>query len=137
MVRSIMLPIDLAHTDALKDAVGIAVGMAKSSDATLTMVGVTGSGPSDTARNPEEFDAVLAKFADDISAENAIQIKTKSLVSVDEAVELGDKLVTASQDLNVDLIVMASHVPGFIEHIIASNAGYVASHAKCSVYVVR
>jgi hypothetical protein len=32
---------------------------------------------------------------------------------------------------------MASHVPGLPEHIFASNAGAVASHAGMSVFVVR
>jgi nucleotide-binding universal stress UspA family protein len=32
---------------------------------------------------------------------------------------------------------MTSHVPGVIEHVFSSNAGYVASHAKCSVVVLR
>lgn len=53
------------------------------------------------------------------------------------AADLGNVLIKAAEDLGVELIVMTSHVPGFIEHIFASNAGYVASHAKCSVYVVR
>ena len=39
--------------------------------------------------------------------------------------------------LRIDLIVMASHVPGVAEYVFASNAGYLASHADLSVLVVR
>jgi len=43
----------------------------------------------------------------------------------------------AAKEAGCDLVVMASHVPGFREHILSSNAGYVASHAPISVFVVR
>lgn len=59
------------------------------------------------------------------------------MIDNDVAVDLGNVLIKAAEDMGVDLIVMASHIPGLLEHIFASNAGYVASHAKCSVYVVR
>ena len=39
--------------------------------------------------------------------------------------------------LGVDLVVMASHVPGFREYIFHSNAGFLASHTDLSVFVVR
>jgi len=32
---------------------------------------------------------------------------------------------------------MASHEPGFFEHIFSSHGGYIAQHAKVSVLVVR
>lgn len=135
--QSIVLPIDLAHTGALTKAIDISADIAKSNGAKLTMVGVTSSAPTEASRNPKEFNIKLAAFAEEIAAQHDIKVETLSLVSVDVPVELGGALLKAAEDLSCDLIVMASHIPGIIEHVFASNAGYVASHAHCSVYVVR
>ncbi len=137
MLKSIMLPVDLAHEEMLTDAVDAAVAMAKLKKANLTVVGVTSSAPTDVAHNPKEFEAKLKAFAEKIEKESHIVVRTQSLVDVDVSADLGSVLIKAAEDIGTDLIVMASHVPGFMEHIFASNAGYVASHAKCSVYVVR
>jgi hypothetical protein len=34
-------------------------------------------------------------------------------------------------------VVMASHVPGMLEHVWSSHAGRLASHASASVFIVR
>ena len=39
--------------------------------------------------------------------------------------------------VGADLVIMASHVPGMLEHIFSSHGGYIAQHAKVSVFVVR
>lgn len=137
MVSSIMVPVDLGHTDALQAAVAVAGSLAKHADATVTLVGVTGTGATEVAHNPKEFEAKLTAYGDEVSAQIGVPVETRAMVDTDVAVDLGNVLIQAAQDMGCDLIVMASHVPGFLEHIIASNAGYVASHAKCSVYVVR
>jgi len=137
MVNSIMVPVDLAHKDALDAAVSAAGHLAKPDQAKITLVGVTGSATTEAAHNPKEFREKLAAYAKEVSERLGCPVETRSLVDNDVAVDLGDVLIRASEDVGADLIVMASHVPGFIEHIFASNAGYVASHAKCSVYVVR
>lgn len=137
MVESIMVPVDLAHKDALRAAVSEAADLAKANSAKLTLVGVTGSGPSEAAHNPKEFEEKLTAFSNEIADRVGISVGSKSLVDVDVAADLGEVLINAASDMGADLIVMASHVPGFMEHFFASNAGYVASHAKCSVYVVR
>jgi nucleotide-binding universal stress UspA family protein len=43
----------------------------------------------------------------------------------------------AIDKIGADLVVMASHKPGFLEHIFSSHGGYIAQHATCSVFVVR
>ncbi len=137
MVQSIMVPVDLAHKEQLAAAVAIAVQLAKADLAKLTLAGVTSSAPSEAAHNPAEYAEKLAAYAAEISDRAGIPVAAKPLVDVDVAADLGGLLIKAAGDMGADLIVMASHVPGFMEHIFASNAGYVASHAKCSVYVVR
>jgi len=137
MPKSIMAPIDLAHTETLGGAVAEAAQLAKMSEATLTLVGVKGSAASEAAHNPAEFEEKLAAYAGEVAERFGLNVEHQMLMSHDVAVDLGPVLIDASAKMGADLIVMASHSPGLLEHVFASNAGYVASHAKCSVYVVR
>ena len=137
MLKSIMLPVDLAHEDMLNKSLDAAVSLAKLNKANLTLVGVTSSAPTDVAHNPEEFGDKLKAFGNQVAERGNVSVKTLSLVDVDVTADLGSVLIKAAEDMGADLIVMASHIPSFMEHIFASNAGYVANHAKCSVYVVR
>ncbi len=137
MIKKIMVPVDLAHKDDLKNAISQAGQISKLNSATIHLVGVTSSAPTEIAKNPETYDEKLRAFAKEVADQTGCPVETLSLVDVDVSADLGHILVDKSDELKMDLIVMASHVPGLLEHIIASNAGYVASHAKCSVYVVR
>ena len=47
------------------------------------------------------------------------------------------RLVELADRVDADLIVMASHIPGLADYVFSSNAGYLASHSKLSVFVVR
>ncbi|WFE88169.1 universal stress protein [Roseibium porphyridii] len=138
MAQSILIPVDLAHKDALSKAVSVAGDLAKLGDgAKLTLIGVTSSAVTEAAHNPVEFKKNLEAYAREVSQDIGHPVETRSMIDNDVAVDLGNVLIKAAEDMGVDLIVMASHIPGLLEHIFASNAGYVASHAKCSVYVVR
>lgn len=137
MVQSIMVPVDLAHKGTLGKALTEAIKLARADGAGITLVGVTESAPSEAARSPAEFAEKFEVFAREVSAEAGFAVEAKPLVDVDVAADLGRVLISTAGEIGADLIVMASHVPGFLEHVFASNAGYVASHAKCSVYVVR
>ena len=137
MPRSIMAPIDLAHVTELETAVAEAAKLAKMGDARITLVGVTGSAATAAAHNPAEFEQKLATYADEVANRYGVNVEHLSIIDNDVAADLGDVLIDAAARISADLIVMASHIPGMLEHVFASNAGYVASHAKCSVYIVR
>lgn len=137
MTKSILFPVDLAHTDQLDTALAALQAVATPDDAKVTLVGVTLSAPTEVAHNPSEFGEKLTAYGSVVADRIGRPVATHTLVDVDVSADLGRVLIKAAEDLGADLIVMASHVPGLMEHIISSNAGYVASHAKCSVYVVR
>ena len=71
------------------------------------------------------------------AAKLGVGFEAHTETSHDPTIDLDDVLEKASEKLGADLIVMASHVPGFAERIFASNAGYLASHSHASVFVVR
>jgi nucleotide-binding universal stress UspA family protein len=137
MYSSIMIPVNLAKTNETAKAISVAADLAKLYSAKAYIVGVGQTAPSKTAHNPKEFSEKLNAFAAEQSEAQGVEFTPHSELSHDPAVDLDDILLRAAKTLDVDLAVMASHIPGYAEHFFASNAGYLASHASISVFVVR
>ena len=137
MYSTIMVPVDLAHSEKLEKALSTAADLARHYDASLILVGVTMSAPSAVAHDPAEFARKLDEFAVAQAARYGVEIGAKSMLSHDPAIDLDDALERAGAELDADLVVMGSHVPGIAEHVFSSNAGYLAEHSKLSVFIVR
>jgi nucleotide-binding universal stress UspA family protein len=137
MYKSIMIPVDLAHPDELEKALTTGADLAKHYRAELHAVSVTHAAPGVVAHNPSEYARKLEAFAADQTRKYGVEFRAKMMVSHDPTVDLDDTLERAASEIGADLVVMASHVPGFWDHIFASRAGYLASHTKLSVFVVR
>nr|WP_067298243.1 universal stress protein [Marinobacterium profundum] len=138
MYSHIMVPVDLAHAEQLQKALQTAADLAKLYQASVCYVGVSASAPSSVAHTPEEFAAKMEKFSQAQAAKYQLpNVSSAAYISHDPTADLDDTLMRASKDAGADLVVMASHVPGLLEHVFASNAGYFASFSKISVLVVR
>jgi nucleotide-binding universal stress UspA family protein len=137
MYKKIMVPLDLAHIERLDKALTTATDLAKHYDIPVCFVGVTAETPTEVAHTPKEFGEKLEAFGATQSTKHSLNIDTAAYSSHDPAVDLDKTLVKAAKENGADPIVMASHVPGLPEHVFASNAGAVASHAEVSVFVVR
>lgn len=137
MFSKIVIPVDLQHTEQVDKALQVAADYATRFGAEVHMVGVTMSSPTEIARTPEIFSSKLAAFAEDQGQRLGVSIVPHAEISHDMRIDLDQKLQEVAAKIGADLIVMASHVPGFAEHIFASNAGYLAAHASMSVFVVR
>ncbi|MGF1609443.1 MAG: universal stress protein [Kiloniellales bacterium] len=137
MYKKIMVPVDLAHIEKLHKAINTSTDLAKHYGIPICFVGVTAETPTEVAHNPKEFGERLERFGAKQSERHGLQIDTAAYPSHDPAIDLDETLIKAAQENGADLIVMASHVPGVPEHIFASNAGAVASHAGVSVFVIR
>ena len=137
MFKKIMVPVDLAHAGQLERALACAAHMAKYYRLPVTYVGVTSSAPSAQARNPEEFDKKLMDFVAGQVEKYGVDADAYTSIAHDPTTEVDDALLRAVEETDSDLVVMASHVPGAIEYIWPSNGGKIASHAKCSVMLVR
>ena len=137
MYKTILVPVDLEHADRLEKALTTAADLAKHYNADLYVVGVSSAAPGRVAHNPSEYAEKLAAFAGAETAKHGVPVKAKSMISHDPAVDLGDTLKRAASDVDADLVVMASHVPGFLDHIFSSRAGYLATHTSLSVFIVR
>ena len=137
MYERILVPVDLAHADKLGKALAIATDLARHYRASICCVGVTGEAPTHAAHDPEEFAEKLDSFAAEQSRKRGFEFEPIMMVRPDPLRGLADALDDAIKEQEADLVVMASHVPTFMDHIISSNAGYLASHTSTSVFIVR
>ena len=137
MYTNIMVPIDLAHESTVEKAINVAADLGKLYEASITLVGVTTSQPGSVAHNEQEFAEKLAEFAQSKSAAYGHDMGHKAVHSNDPVVDLDDALADTCEEMGVDLVVMASHVPGFMDHLFKSNASRLVTHTSISVFVIR
>lgn len=138
MYTRILVPVDLDNEDKLSKALDLAGETAKEHDAEVVYVDVVDAVPTTSARSERDRAADrLATFASDQGKRHGVSARGTTTLRSDLHLNVGSDIVKAAKEAECDLIVMASHVPGFTDHIFSSNAGYVASHAPMSVYVVR
>jgi nucleotide-binding universal stress UspA family protein len=137
MYKHILVPVDLVHVDALEKAIATAARLAQLFDASVTFVGVTAATPTPVAHNPHEFQQKLEAFAAGKADTYGIRAAGKGYTAHDPAVQIDDTLLQAVDDLGVDLIVMASHVPNVVDAILPSHGGTLATHAAVSIFIVR
>ena len=137
MFKKIMTPVDLGHKDQLKKSLAVTAEVAKQFGAEVVYVGATTPTPSSTAHNPSEYQEKLSAFAAEQAEAHGINATGDMVIAHDPSADIDDVLLKAVEDEGVDLIVMQSHMPSFLDYIWPSNGGKVAEHAKCSVFVVR
>jgi len=136
MYKDIMVAVDLKHLDTLEKSLQVAGDLAKHYDAVVHYVSVGASYPT-LGHKPHEFAGKLQAFAEGEAEKFGVTAKSHPISSIDPTVELDSMLIKAIDDTDSDLVIMGSHRPGLAEYFFASNAGYVASHARASVMVVR
>ncbi len=133
----IMIPVDLVHKDKQQKALAVAGELAKLHGAKVHVVSVGGDLPGSLGHNPKEFGDLLDVFAAGLRDEYGADVEAYPITANDPSVDTTRKLMQAIEDIGADLVIMASHQPGVMEHIFSSHGGYIAQHAKCSVFVVR
>ncbi len=121
MYKKIMVPADLA----------------KLYEAEVHYVAVTTTAPSELGRNPDAFAQKLDDFVSGQIDTYGIKGQAHPITSEDPTADMDVMLRSAGEDIGADLIVMASHVPGFRENLFHHHGNYVATHAHMSVLLVR
>ncbi|MCA0960887.1 universal stress protein [Salipiger bermudensis] len=137
MFERIMVPVDLTHAERLEKALQCAADLGAHYNATVIYVGVTTEQPSAIAHTPEEYGEKLVAFANEQATKRGISTDAKAYASHDPSVDLDPTLLRAVDEVNADLVVMASHIPNVADHWWPANGGSVATKAKISVMLVR
>ena len=138
MYSKILVPVDLDNVEKLSKALNLAGQTAQANHAEVVYVDVVDAVPTMSARTEGDRMAVRLKdFVADQAKQYHIKAHDHVALRGDLHLNVGADIINAAKEADCDLIVMASHMPGLKDHIFSSNAGYVASHAPMSVYVVR
>jgi nucleotide-binding universal stress UspA family protein len=137
MYSMIAVPVDLEHLEHLGKALRTAADLAKHYGAKVCYVGATTETPGPLGHTPDEYREKLDAFAKAESAQHGIDARARTIVCLDPTIDMDRHLVEAFEAEKADLIVMASHIPGFKDHFISSNAAWIAGHVDLSVFIVR
>ncbi|KJS09434.1 MAG: universal stress protein UspA [Gammaproteobacteria bacterium BRH_c0] len=137
MFKKIMVPVDLAHLDALEKSLTVAADLARHYGAALCYVSVTSSQPGTVARTPEEYEQKLHAFAQSHAPDSANPPTVRVYNSPDPIADMEDTLEQAIIDLGADLVVMATHLPKHLDAIMPANGSKVAAHTRASILLVR
>lgn len=137
MYKRIMIPIDLAHAEALERSCAVAGELASRFEAKLVYVGVTAATPGELGHNPAEFSEKLAAFAKTHASKNGVSADIHTVISNDPAAQMNSALLKAVKETEADLVVMQSHKPGLADYIFEGHGPYIAQHAATSVMLVR
>ncbi|MCA0872309.1 universal stress protein [Seohaeicola saemankumensis] len=137
MFTKIMTPVDLLHIGDLGKGLQCGADLARLYDASVVYVGITSTAPSAAAHNPAEYAAKLADFAAAQADRHGIRTEAHAAISHDPTTDLDDALLGAVTDTGADLVVMTSHLPNLTDYLWPSNGGKIATHAACTVMVVR
>lgn len=137
MFRKIMVPVDLAHKQAISPALSAAADLARHYGSEVCYVGVTATTPGTVARTPEEYAQKLQAFAEEQKREHGQPVSSHCVTSPDPVADLDDTLIHAIDDLGADLVVMATHLPRHLDAVMPSHGGKIASHTEVSVFLVR
>jgi len=137
MYTHILVPVDMAHSDDLKKAVQTAADLAKLYDAKVTLVSVVGGLQAKVSNSSGKYSLKLAEFSQGVSELHGVDFESMVYEVPDPSVQVDGTLLKVVEQVGADLIVMASHQPGWAEYLVNSHGGRVASHARISVFVVR
>ncbi|MCF3935616.1 universal stress protein [Acuticoccus sp. M5D2P5] len=137
LYKKIVVPVDLEHIDKLSKALDVAANLGKLFEAELIYVGVTPTVPTTVAHNPDEYVAKLKAFTTSESGRRGHPATSKAFTSHDPSIDIDQYLPRAVAEVGGDLVVMASHVPGFFDRFWPSHGENLASHTNASVFLVR
>ena len=137
MFNHIMVPVDLAEKQVQNAALQVAADQARLYGATVTLISVTGGIQARVSHSAAKYETLLRGFADAAGTRLGVPFGARVYDVPDPSVEVDRILIGAIGELGIDLVVMATHQPGWVEHFVNSHGGRMAAHAPVSVFVVR
>ncbi len=136
MYKTILVPMDIGHLPKGKITIDLAAAHA-SDETRIVLLNVIEEIPGwASVAIPTE---IIQKSTTD--AQNGLKaVATASGHKMDVMVRTGHSYSTildVAEEIEADLIIIASHSPGLQDYFLGSTAAKVVRHARCSVLVVR
>ncbi len=136
MFNTILIPIDIGHTDEVKNVINIAAANGNK-DARIILLNIVEDIPKWAAAElPDGFQQKSLQTAqEELNAiANASDIKTDADARIGHPYQT---ILDVAKEKGAELIIIASHQPGLQDYLLGSTAAKVVRHARCSVLVVR
>ncbi len=136
LYNSILIPIDLSHPEAAHTMFEKANAL-RAEGGKITVVHAMPDIPAYvTSEMPDGFLPTTIRKAEkslhDMVAVAGVRADVKILTG-----QAPRAILSAAEDENADLILVASHRPGLADYLLGSTAARVVRHAQCSVLVIR
>jgi nucleotide-binding universal stress UspA family protein len=141
MFRKILLPIDVAEPEIAKEAIDVAVGVAKAFNSDLRLIHVASPiiVASPMAVIPQSvYDELGVYEKSELERMAAAIDRPKG--SVTTVVRIGGvypELLAEATEWQADLIVVGAHKRSMATYLLGSSAAAIVRHATCTVMVVR
>ncbi|WP_435946805.1 universal stress protein UspF [Dryocola sp. BD586] len=144
MSKKILVPVDISEMELTQQVIPHVEEYAKHDDATIHFLAVIpdytyfasyGLGYSSIAPDMKEREAAAMENLTDIISKFSLpgDRVAKHVMSGTPK----DHILQLADDIDADVIILASHRPSMSTYLLGSNAAAVVRHAKCSVLVVR
>ena len=137
MFKKILVPVDLAHLEAIQRSLATSADLARHYGAEVCYLGVTTSTPGTVARTPEEYAQKLDAFAREQARIHGQPASSRCVNSPDPIADLDKTILKTIEAVEADLVVMATHLPRHLDAVIPAHGDRIASHTDISVFLVR
>lgn len=139
MSKAVLIPVDLAQTGNISATLNIAKTLAAASGARMFLLNVVEEIPPYAAVHipsglQETAVSDSTSALERVKSEYGLPENTAILVRAGHA---SRTILNVAEEIDSDVIVMASHDPGIADYFLGSVAAHVVRHAHCSVHVVR
>ena len=136
MYKKILVPIDLSDVEHGEAILRIAEKLVDE-NAQIVLLNVYEEIPAYIAAElPSNIGTDLEQQSRDALAKIAANCPNKTEILVRRG-SAASAIVSAAEELEIDLIIIASHQPGLADYFLGSTAARVVRHAKCPVLVDR
>jgi len=137
--EKILVPVDLGHESSWRDALPAAIDQAQMTGGELHILTVVPEEPPQLAWLPDDYSTKMIAHAES-KLQELVKSKIPEGIKATHHVRQGSiysEVVSLANNMEMDLIVMASHRPELKDFLLGPNAAKVVRHAKCPVLVIR
>lgn len=131
--KKILVPVDMQHSQACLKAIEMAAQLTRLFKAQTSILTVAPPLEDVIAQMPEDHKSEFVYFVRRLSKLHGVKF-TPVFTSHESPKKV---ILDSAKELDIDLIVMASHEPKKLDHLFRSNASNIAKHFAGSVFVVR
>ena len=137
--EKILVAVDLGEDSSWKEALPTAVDQAQHAGGEVHILTVVPEEPPQLAWLPKDYSTKMTAYANSQLAK-LIETNVPEKMRAQPHVRQGtiySEIVKLAKELDIDLIVMASHRPELKDFLLGPNAAKVVRHAECPVLVIR